>query len=70
MTMMGAPALNDQIWLYGGTRERVIETVTYSRYGVMPAWNEDVRGSFGLTDAEIKQAALYVHGLGGGVAPE
>ena len=70
MTMMGAPALNDQVWLYGGSRERVIETVTYSRYGVMPAWNAEVRGGFGLSDAQIKQAALYVHGLGGGVEPQ
>ena len=69
MTMMGAPALNDQIWLYGGSRERVIETITYSRYGVMPPWNEEVRGTSGLTDAQIKQVALYVHSLGGGVEP-
>jgi len=64
MTMMGAPALNDQVWLYGGTRERVIESITYSRHGVMPAWGSR------LSEAELKQAALYVHGLGGGVTPE
>ena len=67
MTMMGAPALNDQVWLYGGDRETVIHSIHYSRYGVMPPWNEEVRGSPGLTPAEVKQAALYVHSLGGGV---
>jgi cytochrome c oxidase cbb3-type subunit 3 len=60
MTEMGAPNLADAIWLYGGSRDRVIETVFYSRAGVMPAW------SGRLTDAQIKQVALYVHDLGGG----
>lgn len=67
MVEMGAPNLADAIWLYGGSRETVIETITHSRYGVMPAWNIDVRGGQGLTDAEIKQVAIYVHTLGGGV---
>jgi len=61
MTAMGAPALNDAIWLYGGSKDKVIETITYSRYGVMPNWNDR------LTDSQIKQVALYVHSLGGGV---
>jgi cytochrome c oxidase cbb3-type subunit 3 len=58
---MGAPALNDAIWLYGGDLATIIETVTYSRYGVMP--NMGAR----LTDAEVAAVATYVHGLGGGV---
>jgi cytochrome c oxidase cbb3-type subunit 3 len=66
MAMMGAPNLADAVWLYGGDRETVIETITHSRYGVMPPWSEEVRGSAGLTDAQIKQVALYVHSLGGG----
>ncbi|MEL6476377.1 MAG: cytochrome-c oxidase, cbb3-type subunit III [Pseudomonadota bacterium] len=57
---LGAPTLNDAIWLYGGDRDTVIETITYSRAGVMPAWNTR------LTEAEIKQVAHYVHSLGGG----
>jgi cytochrome c oxidase cbb3-type subunit 3 len=56
----GAPNLTDAIWLYGGTREAIIETVTYSRYGVMPDWNER------LTEDEIRAVAFYVHGKGGG----
>lgn len=66
-TELGAPNLSDAIWLYGGTREKVIESITYARAGVMPPWNLEVRGASGLTEAQIKQVALYVHSLGGGV---
>jgi len=59
-TDLGAPALNDQIWLYGGDYETITETVTYSRYGVMPPWNQR------LSDAEVRAVAIYVHQLGGG----
>ena len=58
----GAPNLADAIWLYGGTEERIVETITYSRFGVMPTWSER------LSEAEIRSVAAYVHGLGGGVA--
>ena len=34
--MQGAPMLTDAIWLYGGSREAIIETVTKARFGVMP----------------------------------
>jgi len=61
---LGAPALNDPIWLYGGSYETIVETVTYSRYGVMPPWQNR------LTEAEIAAVASYVHQLGGGVAYE
>lgn len=60
----GAPNLTDAIWLYGGSYDKLIETVTYSRYGVMPNWNER------LSEAEIRAVATYVHGLGGGEASE
>ena len=60
----GAPALNDAIWLYGGDVETLTETITYSRFGVMPSWQER------LSEAEIRSVAAYVHGLGGGVASE
>jgi cytochrome c oxidase cbb3-type subunit 3 len=56
----GAPALKDAIWLYGGTREAITESVTYARFGVMPDWNDR------LTEDEIRAVAFYVHGLGGG----
>lgn len=57
---VGAPALNDAIWLYGGDRDTLIETVTYSRFGVMPAWGQR------LDEDEIKAVTLYLHQLGGG----
>lgn len=63
---MGAPALNDAIWLYGGSLERIADSIANSRFGVMPAWAEEHRGSSGLDAAEIKAVALYVHQLGGG----
>ncbi|MEM9249285.1 MAG: cytochrome-c oxidase, cbb3-type subunit III [Pseudomonadota bacterium] len=60
----GAPNLTDAIWLYGGDVDRLTETITYSRFGVMPYWTER------LSEAEIRSVATYVHGLGGGVASE
>lgn len=59
-TELGAPNLADAIWLYGGDYDTLIETVTYSRYGVMPPWTTR------LSEAEIRAVALYVHQLGGG----
>ena len=59
-TELGAPRLNDAIWLYGGDRDAVVETVTKARGGVMPAWGGR------LDDVTVKQLAVYVHSLGGG----
>lgn len=56
----GAPNLSDAIWLYGGDKDTLTETVTYSRYGVMPPWTQR------LSEAQIRAVALYVHQLGGG----
>ncbi|NNF23735.1 MAG: cytochrome-c oxidase, cbb3-type subunit III [Rhodobacteraceae bacterium] len=64
---IGAPNLVDAIWLYGGSEEHLTETITYSRFGVMPAWGEEYRpGGGGLDQAEINAVAAYVHQLGGG----
>ena len=60
MADLGAPNLIDAIWLYGGSLETVTETVTHSRFGIMPAWG------LRLTDAEVAATAAYVHQLGGG----
>ncbi len=57
---LGAPNLTDAIWLYGGDKASVIETITYSRAGMMPGWTDR------LDEATIKQLAIYVHSLGGG----
>ncbi len=56
----GAPALNNQIWLYGGDRNDIITQINSPRHGVMPTWQGR------LTDVDIKQVAIYVHSLGGG----
>jgi len=57
---LGAPRLNDSIWLYGGDKETIVHTITYARHGVMPAWGGR------LSDATIKELTIYVHSLGGG----
>lgn len=57
---LGAPALNDQIWLYGGDKKTVMESIHNSRKAVMPAW------AHRLDPETIKQLAIYVHSLGGG----
>jgi cytochrome c oxidase cbb3-type subunit 3 len=62
----GAPNLSDAIWLYGGDPDTLTQTVTYSRFGVMPAWSEEFRPAQGLSQAEINAVAAYVHQLGGG----
>ncbi len=56
----GAPNLADALWLYGGDVETVTESITNSRFGVMPAWQGRI------TEAQIKQVTFYVHQLGGG----
>lgn len=58
----GAPNLTDAIWLYGGDRESLSQTITNSRQGVMPAWGAR------LDPVTIKMLAAYVHSLGGGEA--
>jgi cytochrome c oxidase cbb3-type subunit 3 len=59
---VGAPRLTDAIWLYGGDRETLTQTITNSRRGVMPAWGKQ------LDAVTIKMLAAYVHSLGGGEA--
>jgi len=59
---MGAPRLNDAIWLYGKDRKSIVAQVTRPRLGVMPAWAQR------LDPTTIKELALYVHALGGGEA--
>jgi cytochrome c oxidase cbb3-type subunit 3 len=60
MRDLGAPALNDAIWLYGGDRETIHTSVYGARYGVMPAW------AGRLSEDEVRAVATYVHSLGGG----
>jgi len=57
---VGAPNLTDAIWLYGSDPETLTETITKARFGVMPAWTGR------LSESQIRQAAVYIHSLGGG----
>jgi cytochrome c oxidase cbb3-type subunit III len=57
---LGAPNLTDRIWLYGPDEATIIDSITNSRSGVMPAW------AGRLDPATIKALAVYVHTLGGG----
>ena len=56
----GAPNLRDAIWLYGSDKATVVETISYARRGVMPAWQGR------LDPVTIKELAIFVHSLGGG----
>ena len=56
----GAPNLADAIWLYGSDTESLVETITNSRFGVMPAWGQR------LSEADVRAVSAYVHSLGGG----
>jgi cytochrome c oxidase cbb3-type subunit 3 len=56
----GAPDLTDAIWLYGDSRQVIVESIRTGRGGMMPAW-------VGRLDPEtLKALAVYVHSLGGG----
>ena len=57
---LGGPDLTDAIWLYGGSRDDIRQTVANARNGVMPAWEDK------LDEVTRKQLAIYVHALGGG----
>lgn len=57
---MGAPALNNDIWLYGGSESALYKTIYGGRAGVMPHW------AGRLDDVTIKKLAIYVHSLSGG----
>lgn len=57
---VGAPNLTDAIWLYGGDRDALTQTVTYARFGVMPSWQGR------LSEADIRAVASWVHSRGGG----
>ncbi|MGE5545412.1 MAG: cytochrome-c oxidase, cbb3-type subunit III [Solirubrobacterales bacterium] len=61
---VGAPPLNNAIWLYKKGNESVKDVVTAQvtnpKHGSMPAWAER------LDETTIKMLTVYVHSLGGG----
>lgn len=54
---MGAPNLTDDVWLYSGSEERVVETILMGRKGQMPA-QKDLLG-----EPKVHLLAAYVYSL-------
>jgi cytochrome c oxidase cbb3-type subunit 3 len=52
---LGAPTLNDEIWLYGGTRSTVVRSITHGRSGKMPAHENLMSGE------ELRIVAAWVY---------
>lgn len=54
---MGAPRLNDKVWLVSGTVAGITETINKGRHGVMPAWKDF------LGEEKSHIVAAYVYSL-------
>ncbi|MEX1665456.1 cytochrome-c oxidase, cbb3-type subunit III [Zhongshania arctica] len=61
--LMGAPRLNDDIWLYGGDPGQVKQTLALGRNGKMPAQGET------LSADKIHLLTAYVYSLSNPVSP-
>ena len=57
---LGAPRLNDAIWLRGSSPDAIRAQILNPKMGAMPAWGER------LDPVTIKMLTAYVHSLGGG----
>jgi cytochrome c oxidase cbb3-type subunit III len=55
--VIGAPNLTDDIWLYGGSQDTIVQTISHGRNGQMPA-HKDFLG-----EAKVHLLAAYVYGL-------
>jgi len=55
----GFPNLTDKDWLFGGSPERIQETIMEGRTGMMPPWQS------ALGDEGVKEVAHYVRSLSG-----
>lgn len=56
---LGAPRLDDRVWLYGGDKASILRTIAFGRGGVMPAWERR------LDPATIRMLTTYIYSLGG-----
>jgi len=54
---MGAPNLTDNIWLYGGSKRAIEESIRNGRAGVMPPW-KDILG-----EEKVHLISAYVYSL-------
>lgn len=57
---IGAPSLNDDVWLYGGARAEIRRQIELGRGGVMPSWENR------FDAGTLRALAYYVHEMGGG----
>jgi len=57
----GYPNLSDDIWHWGGTPDRVLQSVLDGREGVMPEWGKVLTGMGG--DHAVGDVAAYVRAL-------
>jgi cytochrome c oxidase cbb3-type subunit 3 len=53
------PNLTDGDWLYGGSPEQIMQTITKGRHGVMPPWKAQIK------PAEAANIAQYVRSMSG-----
>jgi cytochrome c oxidase cbb3-type subunit 3 len=51
----GAPALTGPIWMYGGTRAQLVQSVADGRHGLCPSWIDK------LDPADVRELAVYLH---------
>jgi cytochrome c oxidase cbb3-type subunit 3 len=56
----GFPNLTDTDWLFGGTPETIVQTISFGRNSVMPAWHDVLGG-----DAGVEDMLAYVLSLSG-----
>ena len=52
--LVGAPNLTDTIWLYGGTKDALTNTITNGRNGIMPSFEKR------LDDTQIKLLVAWL----------
>ena len=57
MSATGAPNLTDKVWLYGGSRKAVEDSIANGRSGVMPAWSKV------LGEDKVHLIAAFVYSL-------
>lgn len=55
--MFGAPDLTDDVWLYGGSQKKVMESIAKGRNGIMPPHKEF------LGEAKVHILAAYIYSL-------
>ena len=60
MHALGAPNLTDTVWLYGGSKGTVEETIRHGRNGAMPAWEAS------LGKEKVHLLSAYVWSLSNG----